>query len=226
MNFYAVIPAVILVNEDLSSNEKILYGIISSLTNKLGYCYATNKTLGDYFKKDDTIPHPKTISKWVNNLVSLGYLTNELYTEKSKQERRIRLADKIVIKQEVKKKITEDKPKKEEANYDGMVSRIIAYLNKITGKNFSEKTSKYVKLIVGQIEKNGRTMDDFMKVVEAASVNDWYINNPQFFAPTTLFRAEKFEAHLAAWTLQTREAIYATSGDKPKTEINLSEKDY
>jgi uncharacterized phage protein (TIGR02220 family) len=226
MNFYAVIPSAILTNNNLSSNEKILYGVISSMTNKLGYCYATNNTLSEYFKKDGDTPHPKTVSRWVNNLVGLGYLTTELFMDKGTQERRIRLSDKIVIKRVEKPIEKKEETKDESKKYEGFVSKVIAYLNRLTGKHFSDKTKKYEKLIIKQVRDNNRTMDDFMKVIEAASINEWYVKNPQYFAPTTLFRPEKFEAHLAAWTQKTREAIFATSGEKPKTEIDLSEKDY
>ena len=47
IGYYSVIPATILFNEKLKPNEKLLYAIITSLSNKEGYCYASNKYLGE-----------------------------------------------------------------------------------------------------------------------------------------------------------------------------------
>ena len=39
IGYYAVIPATILFNKDLKANEKLLYAIITILSNKEGYCF-------------------------------------------------------------------------------------------------------------------------------------------------------------------------------------------
>lgn len=44
---YAVIPATILFNKDLKANEKLLYAIITILSNKEGYCFASNAYLSN-----------------------------------------------------------------------------------------------------------------------------------------------------------------------------------
>lgn len=49
---YSIIPDVVLFSEKLSSNEKVLYSVILSLSNKEGYCYATNKYLGNNIKRN------------------------------------------------------------------------------------------------------------------------------------------------------------------------------
>jgi hypothetical protein len=43
---YSVIPTEIMLSKEISSTGKILYGIISSLTNEKGYCWASNDYLG------------------------------------------------------------------------------------------------------------------------------------------------------------------------------------
>jgi DNA-binding transcriptional ArsR family regulator len=43
--FYCVIPIYILQNPNISAEAKILYGELSALVNKYGYCYATNEYL-------------------------------------------------------------------------------------------------------------------------------------------------------------------------------------
>ena len=47
IGYYAVIPATILFNKDLKANEKLLYAIITILSNKEGYCFASNAYLSN-----------------------------------------------------------------------------------------------------------------------------------------------------------------------------------
>ena len=49
IGYYAVIPSTVLFNEELKSNEKLLYAVITALANKEGYCYASNNYLADLF---------------------------------------------------------------------------------------------------------------------------------------------------------------------------------
>ena len=45
--FWAVLPAAVRYDEELPPNAKLLYAEISSLTDRRGYCYASN----EYFMK-------------------------------------------------------------------------------------------------------------------------------------------------------------------------------
>lgn len=47
LSTFSVIPTEIIINKELSSTNKLLYAIISSLTNEKGYCWASNKYLGE-----------------------------------------------------------------------------------------------------------------------------------------------------------------------------------
>ena len=69
IGYYAVIPATILFNKDLKANEKLLYAIITILSNKEGYCFASNAYLSNLL---DAQPH--TISKWVSHLRECGFV--------------------------------------------------------------------------------------------------------------------------------------------------------
>ena len=69
IGYYAIIPATVLFNEKIKANEKLLYAIITVLSNKKGYCYASNAYLGKLLNAQQ-----HTISKWVSHLKSLGFL--------------------------------------------------------------------------------------------------------------------------------------------------------
>ena len=64
---YAVIPNYILQNENLSDFEVRLYGIISQLANKNGFCFATNEFIANTAKKTE-----RTISAAINKMAKLG----------------------------------------------------------------------------------------------------------------------------------------------------------
>ena len=58
IGYYAIIPSTILFNEKIKSNEKLLYAVITVLSNKEGYCYASNGYLARLLNAQ-----PHTISK-------------------------------------------------------------------------------------------------------------------------------------------------------------------
>lgn len=69
IGYYAIIPATVLFNEKIKANEKLLYAIITVLSNKEGYCFASNSYLGNLLNAK-----PHTISKWVSHLKELGFV--------------------------------------------------------------------------------------------------------------------------------------------------------
>lgn len=69
IGYYAIIPSTILFNEKIKSNEKLLYAVITVLSNKEGYCFASNSYLANLLKAQ-----PHTISKWVSHLRELGFV--------------------------------------------------------------------------------------------------------------------------------------------------------
>jgi len=67
--YYAVIPATILYDKELSANEKMLYAIISQLAIKTGFCYASNSYLAETLGVSI-----RAVSKWINKLIQKEYL--------------------------------------------------------------------------------------------------------------------------------------------------------
>ena len=80
-NYYAVIPSYILNAKDITSDEKLLYALISSLANEKGYCYASNAYFAKRFGKSE-----RSIKRWLSNLVSKNYVFSKVnYKLGSKQ---------------------------------------------------------------------------------------------------------------------------------------------
>lgn len=89
--YYAVIPASVRYDSRLKPNAKLLYGEITALCNKEGYCWAQNKYFSDLYSVTKT-----TISDWVKNLKDCGYIEVQIiYREGSKEilNRYIRLSE-------------------------------------------------------------------------------------------------------------------------------------
>lgn len=72
-NYYAIIPANIRYDNTLSGNEKLLYGEITALSNKFGYCNAKNAYFSELYGK-----HKDTISDWISKLKQRGYIKTEI----------------------------------------------------------------------------------------------------------------------------------------------------
>lgn len=90
VGYYSIIPATVLYNKELKPNEKLLYAIITSLANKEGYCFASNKYLAE---KLDV--NPKTISSWISDLKNRNFIIVELIRNENKQivQRKIYIND-------------------------------------------------------------------------------------------------------------------------------------
>lgn len=90
ISYYAIIPATVRYDSRLKPAEKLIYGEITSLTNKMGYCFAKNKYFADLYNVTN-----HTVSQWISHLEKLGYVIIELIrTDKKEiQERRIYIRD-------------------------------------------------------------------------------------------------------------------------------------
>ena len=80
IGYYAVILATVLFNERLKPNEKLLYALITALSNKEGYCYASNKYLGEKLGVD-----PVTVSRWITDLRRNNYVFVDIMRNEKKE---------------------------------------------------------------------------------------------------------------------------------------------
>ena len=69
VNYYSVVPAEVKYNNKLTERAKLIYGEISSLSNKMGYCFATNGYFAKLYKCTN-----RTIQNAISKLQEKGFI--------------------------------------------------------------------------------------------------------------------------------------------------------
>lgn len=89
-NYYAIIPAYIRYNKELKFGERLMYGEITALSNKSGYCYASNKYFADLYGVSQS-----TISRWISHLAEINSIDVQIIRNEKKEiiERRLYITD-------------------------------------------------------------------------------------------------------------------------------------
>lgn len=72
-NYYAIIPANVRYDKDISPNAKLLFGEITSLCNQKGYCWATNEYFSTLYGVSD-----RTIQNLLKQLLNKNYIRVEV----------------------------------------------------------------------------------------------------------------------------------------------------
>lgn len=94
-SYYAVLPANVRYDKNITPNAKLLYAEITALCNDKGYCWAGNAYFAELYGVTKT-----SISNWISSLQKNGYIDIQLiYKENSKeiQSRHISIANNIPI---------------------------------------------------------------------------------------------------------------------------------
>ena len=223
-NYFSILPADVRYDKKLKANEKILYSEITALSNKNGYCSASNA----YFAKLYQVTI-RAISNWISHLERLGYVKTHLIKDKETKkvlERRIYLHGVKPVEQmfytprtnvpypieqmfqkpmeqnfqENNTSINNTSNNNSRAEHDDASPKIpykeiVSYLNNKTNKNYKHTTSKTRDLIKARYNE-GFNFDNFKQVIDI-KVASW-LNNPdmnKYLRPETLF-SNKFEGYL------------------------------
>ena len=143
-NYYAVIPANVRYDKDLTPNAKLLYAEITCLCNQTGYCWSTNRYFAELYNVSNV-----SISKWINQLIEKGYINSTFeYKEGTKEIFKRYLS---LVNDPIKEKF--NTPHKEKlkdnntSNNNTSNNNIIEYNNTVISKNdaFSEFWNIYNK---------------------------------------------------------------------------------
>lgn len=84
--YYAVIPASVRYDARLKASAKLLYGELTALCDKTGFCWASNKYFAQLYDMSD-----KTVERLLRELEACGYIRREVIRDKRNTvvERRI-----------------------------------------------------------------------------------------------------------------------------------------
>lgn len=195
-NYYAIIPAEVRYNENLSPNAKLLFAEITSLCNKNGVCNASNKYFSDLYKVSTV-----SISKWVAQLIRNGYIeTKMIYKEGSKeiQNRNIKLL--VGVKENfdtpIKEKFKDNNNITINSNTDDIdFQSLLLVFNRITGKKMKVMNDKAKKQFRARL-RDGYSKQDIMKAIKNCFDDDFHKANPKYLTPEFISRPDKFEKYV------------------------------
>lgn len=91
--YYAVIPASVRYSKVISDGAKLLYGEITALCDKSGYCWASNAYFADLYGASK-----RTVSRWISELSAAGFVATIADNQKA-EGRKIWLSEVVVDRQ-------------------------------------------------------------------------------------------------------------------------------
>ncbi|HDB3842546.1 TPA: conserved phage C-terminal domain-containing protein [Staphylococcus aureus] len=212
-SYYSIITANVRYDNRLTDSEKLLFTEITSLSNKYGYCTASN----GYFAKLYEVTKV-TVSRRIANLKECGYLHVEIIRNGNEIKQRklypltemirpINTNDNTPINNSVNTPIITNVKENNTSNNNinrvdilsGNPTRIpykeiIDYLNEKTGKKFKHNTTKTKDFIKARWNQDFR-LEDFKKVIDIKTAEWLNTDSDKYLRPETLF-GSKFEGYL------------------------------
>ena len=202
-NYYAIIPSDVRYNKNLKANCKLLYGELTALSNKEGYCWASNNYFADLYSVT-----PQAISKWIKQLNDLGYISIE-YTRNGKEitGRTINIkvstnVDRVSTnvsggyQQMIKGNntyinnninVVSEKP---QIDFD----KLLLFFNTTTGKNVRVVNDKTKKQFNARL-KEGYTKADIFNAIKNCYNDDYHQKNPKYLTLEFISRSDKLEKY-------------------------------
>lgn len=210
-SYYSIITANVRYDNRLTDSEKLLFAEITSLSNKYGYCTATNS----YFARLYEVVK-ETISRRISNLTKYGYLKIETVKDgkQIKQRKMYPLTQSSIpidvkintpidnsVNTPIDANVKENNTSINTTSINNInrintlsgnptpipYKEIIDYLNKKTEKNYSHKSKANQKLIQARFNEDN-AKEDFFTVIDNM-VAQWK-GNPkmeEYLRPKTLF---------------------------------------
>lgn len=164
-SYYAIIPSNVRYCEELKYPERLLYGEITALAGKEGYCFATNKYFAELYHVI-----PGTISRWISHLENLGFVKVEIIKDGRNQiiERRIYIDN--VHRDIILYTYKQDKQYPYEQNEQYPISRIAQY------NNINNRIDRFFNYIIKGEKQNPENMTSvqevkFMEILEKLELN-------------------------------------------------------
>ena len=153
-NYYAILPAKVRYDKNITPNAKLLYAEITALCNDKGYCWAGNAYFAELYGVTKT-----SISNWISSLQKNGYIDIQLiYKENSKeiQSRHISIANNIPIQNNLNT-YTKDFVEGIQKNFTDNIKIINIKKDEIISKDII--TQKQKSLVPKETKKAKKTKD-------------------------------------------------------------------
>lgn len=170
-NYYAIIPSEIRYDDDLTPNEKLLYGEITALTYQNGECWATNSYFANLYKVEI-----QSVSRWIRHLKERHYIDIEIiYREGTKEilKRVIKIKDTPINKnvKGYKQKCLEGINKNVKENNTSINNTSINKKENIKRKDFTKPTIEEINAYCLE-RNNGINAEAFYDFYESKG---WYV---------------------------------------------------
>jgi len=169
-SFYAVIPAYVRYNKNLTANAKLLYGEITALCNKEGFCWANNKYFAELYKVSE-----RSIQAWLKQLENEGYIKIEIEQNFKR---------KIFIVQEVCKNLHRGMKKSSEGYEENFTKNIT--MNNTINNNYSSS-------------KNNEVPSEKEKIVKEEKISSLNSYRPPGWERCQYFRSLKNNTIMKFW---------------------------
>jgi ribosomal protein S8 len=168
-SYFAILTADVRYDKTLKPLARLLYAEITALCNKEGYCWSSNQYFADLYEVD-----PKTVSGWIGQLKTKGYITVQLeYKEGTKQvlKRYIRIneggMDKIMDTLPIKKCIPSPQN-------DGGPPHKIMEDNKTINNTFNNTTNKGTRFTPPSVDEVNDYCNQRNNLVDPQTFIDFY----------------------------------------------------
>lgn len=186
-SYYAIIPANVRYDRELTPNAKLLYGEITALCNEKGYCWASNKYFAELYGVSKV-----SISKWIRALSERGYIQTTVSCKEGSKEIEYRYI--TILNDPIKEKFNtpiKDKFKDNNTSFNNTFNKreskarftpptledVQAYCNERNNKVDAERFIDYYTANGWQVGKN--KMKDWK-----AAVRNWERSEKKFSKPT------------------------------------------
>lgn len=197
LGYHIVIPTFVFLDSNLSPLERLLYGVLSSQTNRLGYCTATNEALASSlrFKSDGVVKQitPESVSRMLKHLEECGHI-------KRSEQNGSRAIIVMFQQQEVEVTLKAKPVPAKVADVNETAVQVLKYLSDANITRGYRKveikpTKANLENIVGRLN-DGYTYDLCIGVINIKFEDKWFKENPKYLSPITLFRPSKFEQYV------------------------------
>ena len=189
-SYYAVIPANVRYDTRLSPLAKLLYGEITCLCQKEGFCWATNAYFAKLYQKS---------TRWISNVINLlakcGYISIELKYKKETKEIEARY---ISLKDISRKSVTENFHTPMEENFQENNTSI----NNINIKKVSKKERQLEsdKTSIGGVKNNSASISEKKETKNNKKINSSSISKKQTKAKKAKSKPISFDSIIDDYT--------------------------